>query len=136
MLARLGPTYILHRLGHHILTTSPTTPRSPSSTLWFLQVRAVGQHYCLPNPLTILDSLPSKGEWKGMVRRQVVAYWGGELRRQDAVLPSLTYLRASHMALATPSQLWTSCKGSQLEVRKATIQTRMLSGRYRTSHIM
>ena len=31
-----------------------------------------------------------------------------------------------------PLQLWTSCKGSELEVRKATIQARMPSGRYRT----
>ena len=36
------------------------------------------------------------------------------------------------MSLSTPSPLLTSCRGNSHEVRKATIQIRMLSGRYRT----
>ena len=60
------------------------------------------------------------------------AYWGARLRAEAAGLPSLSYLRTSHLTLSSSHPLWSSCRGSQHEVVKATVQARMLSGRYRT----
>ena len=36
------------------------------------------------------------------------------------------------MSLSSPSAIWSSCGSGQYEVRKAVVQARMLSGRYRT----
>jgi hypothetical protein len=131
MVARLGPESVLYRYGRHILA-NPPSPSAPASSPWFIQIRAICTEYGLPDPLYVLATAPSKGEWKGAARRQVLAHHGARLRAHAASLPSLTYLRSSHMSLSGPSPLWTSCKDSQHEVRKATIQARMLSGRYRT----
>ena len=47
-------------------------------------------------------------------------------------MPSLSFLRLSHMSLLSPSPILTSCSASQFECKKATVQLRMASGRYRT----
>ena len=132
MIARLGPASILHRLGVHILTNLTQKSRSPSSILWFTQVRQICQQYCLPDPLEVLSEPPTKGRWKAATQRAVLTYWGTKLRAEATLLPSLSHLRVSHMSLSSPSPLVTSSRGNSHEVRKATIQTRMLSGRYRT----
>ena len=132
MIARLGPESILHRLGVYILMNPPHISRSPSSSLWFLQVRQLCQQYSLPDPLEVLRNPPSKGIWKTSTHNMVVAHWGSILRAKAALLPSISHLRASHMSLTVPSPLLTTCGGNSHEVRKATIQIRMLSGRYRT----
>ena len=133
MVARLGPESILHRYGRHILAVTPSS--SSSSSPWFVQVRSVCEQYRLPDPLYVLATSPSKGEWKATVHRKVLDYWGEKLRAHAASLDSLMYFRATHMSLTHASPLWTSCDGSQHEVRKATVQARMVSGRYRTCWI-
>ena len=132
MVARLGPTTILHRLGVHILNNPPPVSRSPSSMLWFVQVRQICSQYHLPDPLEVLSEPPTKGAWKAATLKAVLCFWGTKLRADANLLPSLSHMRATHMSLSSPSPLLTSCTGNSHEVRKATIQIRMLSGRYRT----
>jgi hypothetical protein len=126
MLARLGPDSILHRLGRELLAN----PDAKAS--WFHQVRGWCQQYGLPDPLYVLANPPRKGEWSAAARLRVLDYWNQKLRAHAESLPSLSLLRAGHMSLARPSAIWTSCGSDQYEVRKATVQARMLSGRYRT----
>ncbi len=132
MLARLGPDSILHRHGRHILIQPKFSPPLISSQSWFIQVRALCEQYRLPDPLYVLANPPKKEEWKAHCRLRVTEYWAELLRQHAASLSSLEHFRASHMSLSRPSPLWGSCGSSQYEVRKATVQVRMLSGRYRT----
>ena len=67
-----------------------------------------------------------------MIRRAVVAFWDKKLKTEASTLPSVSHMRVSHMPLTVTSPLVTSCHGNPHEVRKAAIQLRMLSGRYRT----
>jgi hypothetical protein len=126
MLARLGPDSILHRLGRQLLA-DPN-----ASATWFHQVRGWCQRYDLPDPLYVLANPPRKGEWKAAARLRVLDHWTQKMRAHAASLPSLALFRASHMSLASPSPIWTSCGSDQFEVKKATVQARMASGRYRT----
>ena len=132
MIGRLGPSSILHRLGVHILSNPTHMPRSQTSSLWFLQVRQICLQYNLHDPLLILSHPPTKGTWRSIVRRAVVTFWDNKLKTEASTLPSISHLRLSHMPPAIISPLITSCHGNPHEVRKATIQLRMLSGRYRT----
>ena len=79
MVARLGPTSILHKLGVHILNNPPQQSRSPSSMLWFVQVRQICLQYCLPDPLQVLlenitwldkRNLPQKSNTAEISRRR------------------------------------------------------------------
>ena len=67
-----------------------------------------------------------------MIRRAVVAFWDNKLKTEASSLPSISHMGLSHMLLTVTSPLITTCHGNPHEVRKATIQLRMLSGRYRT----
>ena len=131
MVARLGPDSILHRYGRHILA-SPPSSCPPSSSPWFVQIRQVSQKYGLPDPLYVLANPPTKGEWKSKTKLLVLDYCAEQLRAEAAALDSLEHFRASHMSLRHPSPIWTSCGNNQYEVKKATVQARMFSGRYRT----
>ena len=129
---RLGPQSILHQHGCFILA-SPSPSSSCNSSSWFTQVRDLCSMYCLPDPFYVLHYPEAKRQWKKTVKLRVVEYWDHQLWDHAAGLQSsLPYFRASHMFLVTPSPLWTFCRGLQYEVRRATVQTRMVSGRYRT----
>ena len=128
MIARLGPSNILHEHGRHILL-SVNTGRS-----WFLTIRDVCLQYGLLDPLLILQSPPSKLSWKNLTKSKVVDWWEIKLRGEIEFLDSLKYFHASYMNLTTPHPLWSSA-GSPYEVRKAVIAARMVSGRYRTDRL-
>ena len=132
MVARQGPSAILHRYATFILSNPPSTGRSAASVPWFIQIRHLCMKYDLPDPLQVLAGPPTKSQWKNTCTKLVVSFWGTKLRNDASALPSLSHLRHSHMSLTTPSSLLTTCKGKGEEVRKLTVQLRMSSGRYRT----
>ena len=137
MIARLGPSHILHRHGCNALMSAEKNTRS-----WFLQVRELCQQYSLPDPLYLLQNPPPKSTFKREAHQKVVSFWNVKLRQAAAALPSLSLFRdglpplslfrAECMSLCKPHPIWTSAGSSPYEVRKATVQARMLSGRYRT----
>ena len=127
MIARLGPENILHLHGLHILSSQE---RQASS--WFIQVDDLCQQYSLPSPLHLLKNPPSKPSLKKLVRQKVLDWWTQKFRTAAAKLDSLYLFRANFMSLSRPHPIWTSAGCSSYEVRKATVQAKMLSGRYRT----
>ena len=120
----------LHQTNRSKPLCPPTS--SPSSSPWFVQVRQVCIQYKLPDPLFVLANCPSKREWKSASKLRVLDYWTERLRAKASSLSSLELFTASHMSLCRPSPIWTSCNSNQFEVKKATVQTGMGSGSYRT----
>ena len=131
MIARMGHSSLLHQHGSYVLARPSLSP-SCYSFSWFFQVRGLCERYGLPDPLFVLSYPDNKHQWKSCVKRQVLEHWGGRLRDHAAGLDSLEMFRASHMSLSKPSAIWTSCGSSGYEIKKATTQARMLSGRYRS----
>ena len=86
----------------------------------------------MPDPLHVLHHPPSKLSFKRQAKLRVLDWWNTKYRAEVASLPSLSMFRAECMSLAKPHPIWTSAGSSPYEVRKATVQARMLSGRYRT----
>jgi hypothetical protein len=130
MIANLGPEHILHKHGSFVLSDHT----SNSKFSWFRQVRTLCHRYSLPDPLYILQVPPSKEPFKRLAKQHVIDWWNVKLRTEaDPVnLPSLEHFRPHYMSLSSPHPIWTSARSSPYEIRKATVQARMLSGRYRT----
>ena len=128
MVARLGPTQILHRHATHtLLSCTPTKS-------WFELVRSICSLYSLPDPLLVLQNPSTKFAWKNLCKSRVIDWWEQHLRGQAALLPSLQLFKSAFMSLTTPHPIWTTAN-SPYEISKAVISARMLSGRYRTDYL-
>ena len=127
MISRLGPSHILHQLGVQALS-SP----SDYQCSWFHQLRDLCQDYSLPHPMTILSDPPTSVSFKNTCKKKVIDFWNQKLRESASRKDSLYLFKADFMSLTKPHPIWTSAGCSPFEVKKATVQARMLSGRYRT----
>ena len=127
MIARLGPSHILHQLGVQVLTAPSAHPSS-----WFLQLIDICQDYSLPDPLSLLSDPPTRISFKQTSKKKVLDFWNTKLRASASIKDSLVLFKADFMSLSRPHPIWTSAGSSSYEVKKATVQARMLSGRYRT----
>ena len=67
-----------------------------------------------------------------MIKKKILDYWEKKLRSDALNLPSLKYFHPHYYSLSSPHPLWTTAGSSPYEVKKAVVQARMLSGRYRT----
>ena len=126
MVGLLGPDNTLYQHGVYMLHHS--VPNS-----WFSCLRLTANKYSLPDPLQILVSPPPKMEFKAKVKAAIRSFWHAHLARESASLPSLRYLRIPFLPLgAGPHPVWWTCGSSASAVRAATVQSKMLSGRYRS----
>ena len=126
MIAHLGPTNILYQHGiyflHHSIQKS-----------WFSQLRSLSVQYSLPDPLQRLVSPSPKRQFKKTVTNAITVYWRNILIHQASSLSSLRCMRLNFLPLGLgPHPLWQTCKSSASAVRAATVQAKMLSGRYRS----
>ena len=126
MIARL-PGSILHQHALDFFSSKTISKKS-----WFHQVRDCCMLYGLPHPLDLLSYPIPKDQFKLYVKKKILSYWEIQLRDEAAALPSLKFFHAEYMSLKKPHPIWLTAGSSPAKVRKATIQARMLSGRYRT----
>ena len=66
-----------------------------------------------------------------MCKPRVTEHWLNILREQASKLVSLRFLKTDYLGLENCHPIFRFCPYSSWEVRKATIQMRLLSGRYR-----
>ena len=104
----------------------------PPTKSWFHQILELCEKYCLPSPMQLLESPLPKIQFKKLVKGKVVNFWENYLRAQAAPLTSLLYFKPLYMSLTTTHPIWSSAGSSPAKVTMASVQARMLSGRYRT----
>ena len=107
-----------------------------SKSSWFNQIRRWCLMYALPHPLTFLSHPPEKDEFKSLIKKKAISYWETRLRDEASSLTSLAAFKPTFMSLVRPHPLWVSAGSSPIQVTMATVQARMLSGRYRTGALM
>ena len=127
MISRLGPNNIMYKVAMQILSSPEKYKHS-----WFLKIRDISLQYSLPDPLVILSNPPSASSLKLKSQQKVLDYWQAKFREDVSQLDSLKMFKAEFMSLSHPHPIWTTCGSSPFETKKATVQARMLSGRYRT----
>ena len=103
-----------------------------SSNSWFTQIRDICLLYKLPHPIQLLKNQLSKENYKKLVKSHVVDHWEELLRAEAALLSSLTFFLPNFMSLTKPHPLWSTAESSPSKISMATVQARMISGRYRT----
>ena len=128
MVARLGPDHILHKRAVEVLSE----PSIPARVSWFAAIRDTMATYGLPHPHTILSTPPTKQQWTTMVHQAVLSHWQAKLVTEATALPSLSFLRATHLSLTRPHLLWSTCPSGPLPSRQAALMARLLSGRYQS----
>ena len=69
MVARLGASGVLNRMGRHALLTAG------NNKSWFIQVRHVTEKYGLLDPLLVLQQPLPKAQWKSTCRAAVTKFW-------------------------------------------------------------
>ena len=62
---------------------------------WFVDIRKLCVKYSLPDPYTVLDCPPSKGQWKSVVHKAVYVYWVDNLKWRASFYSSLEFLCVS-----------------------------------------
>ena len=129
MICRL-PENILHRHAVNYFTSATSSSKS-----WFSQIRALCLQYHLPHPLEQLKSPLQKTPYRNTVKKKVISYWEFLLRAESSSLESLTFFKPNFMSLTTPHPLWITAGSSPSKIAMATIQAKMLSGRYRTERL-
>ena len=129
MICRL-PENILHR---HAVNYFSSTTSSPKS--WFSQIRSLCLQYHLPHPLEQLRSPLLKATFRNTVKKKVISHWESVLRDEASSLDSLSWFKPSFMSLMTPHPLWITAGSSPSKIAMATIQAKMISGRYRTERL-
>ena len=127
MIARLGPSHILHQHGYSVLNS----PKPPKNS-WFYQMKTICQQYSLPDPILELKNPSTKTSFKSKTKSHVTDFWEQKLRTKAAKLDSLVNFRADYYSLSKPHPIWTAAGSNPYEVEKACVQAKMLSGRYRT----
>ena len=63
------------------------------------------------------------------------SYWRNELELRARKLDSLKYFKPAFLSLNSPHPIFTSLNGNPYENQKAKIQSRFISGRYRTESL-
>ena len=106
-----------------------------SSKSWFTQIRQLCIQYGLPHPLQLLNNPLSKGRLKSLVKTRITEYWQKLLSAEATALPSLAHFNPHMHQLSSPHPIWSAAASNPYEINKATILSRMISGRYRTERL-
>ena len=130
MIARLGPNNYLFAIGvfsiHNQITSS-----------WFWRLQELAVKYDLPSPLNILLSPKSKFTFKKLVKTKVVYFWRNFYIQSMKVKSSLHFLRSEFLPFGSgPHSVWLSCEGSETAIHAATIQAKILTGKYRDDKLL
>jgi hypothetical protein len=126
MICRL-PENILHTHAVNIFCSI-----TQSSKSWFLRIRELCLQYLLPHPLQLLTCPLPKEVFKNLIKKHVVNHWEQLLRHEAAGLDSLVFFDPSFMSLTKPHPIWTTAGSSPAKVAMASVQAKMISGRFRT----
>ena len=126
MISRLEEDNLLHVYAKEIFST-----KRCSKSSWFRQIEDICDLYSLPQPQTLFQDPPSKNRLKLLIRKKIISYWEQILRDEASALTSLTFFKPQYMSLSRPHPLFVSSGSSKFNVMKASVQAKMLSGRYR-----
>ena len=120
----------LHTHARHVLVSQKSSCKS-----WFLHIRQLCLLYELEHPIILLNNPPPKARFKAFVKERITTHWENILKGEAAELPSLKYFVAENACLSSPHLIWTTATTTSHETRKATILSRMASGRFRSEYM-
>ncbi len=109
-----------------------TSVKSHTSKSWFTRCEKVLIKYNLPSICDVLDSKPSKEEWKRVCKEAVNSLWTNQLQQEARTKSSLQFLNLADCSTRTPHACWASIGASAREVQKANTKIKLTVGTYLT----
>ena len=94
------------------------------------QIIQVLHQYNLPDIVALKQNIPSKNEWKTAINRTVTKYWTESLVRDSFSKSTLRFLAVGRISGGCVHPVRRTVENSIVDVRKAVIKTRMLTGTY------
>jgi len=100
------------------------------SISWINQSKKLLRQYNLPSIFALLNSTPSKAEWKTTVKKAVMEFWEKELKEAAQNKSSLQYLNLNKCSLRKVHPVWGSNLTDPLAIQRATVKAQLLVMRY------
>ena len=97
---------------------------------FFYKIIQVLHQYNIPDIVTLKQNIPSKNEWKTAINRTATKYWTESLVRDSYSKSTLRFLAVGRISGGCVHPVWRTTENSVVDVRKAVIKTRMLTGTY------
>ena len=101
-----------------------------NSPSWFSLVRRTLMKYELPSALQLLEDPIPKNQWKKLLDTKMNEKWHNLQREEKVSKSSLKYLSTKFCQIGSAHLLWKSVGSNPLDVQKASVKARILTGSY------
>ncbi|CAG2216647.1 unnamed protein product [Mytilus edulis] len=86
--------------------------------------------YDLPSINYLQKNLPKRDIWKEEIKKKVNQYWNAQLKSEARNKTSLKNMNIENLEIGKTAQVWNLQNQPRLELRKAIIKARMMTGAY------
>ncbi|MEW8547950.1 MAG: hypothetical protein AB2693_30965 [Candidatus Thiodiazotropha sp.] len=104
--------------------------KDESDKSWFMSIRKTLKQYNLPSIFQLLNTPPSKTEWKKLlndaVHSAIEASWKLDIKSK----PSLKYVNADSLKIGKSHHVWATVRSSIHDNRRAQLKCKLLTGTY------
>lgn len=100
------------------------------SNSWFIYAKNILDFYDFPSIFNLIDEIPSKLNWKKLVKEKVVSYWKQQVTLESKDKSSLKHLNSKPFEVNTVHNIWDNAGYDIISVMKATIKIKLVSGVY------
>ena len=103
--------------------------KDENSHSWTVRIILLLRKYQLPTAYDLLNSPPTKYQWKKQLKSRIHQYWTKSLYESVRDMSTLRNLTAS-VKIGIPHKVWTHANLERMDIMRASIKVKMMVGRY------
>jgi hypothetical protein len=120
-----SPDSIMYQIGLRQLAV-----KEASSNSWFVFMSGVTALYDLPSPHELFETAIPKARWKTLVKKHVYNFYQQQLHQTARSKSTLVNLHTDILSLQQPSLLLSTVRCSMMDVMRARVHLRLITGTY------
>jgi hypothetical protein len=94
------------------------------------RLKAVLHKYGLPKPDELIETVPTKQQWKITVKDAIQKYWEEKWEKEKSEKSTMKFLDIKKKPIGNPHQIWNLAPKTTLEVRKAEVKAKLITRTY------
>ena len=94
------------------------------------RLKAVLHKYGLPKPDELLETVPTKQQWKITVKDAIQKYWEEKWEKEKSEKSTMKFLDIKKKPIGNPHQIWNTAPKTTIEVRKAEDKATLITRNY------
>ena len=94
------------------------------------RLKAVLHKYGLPKPDELLETVPTKQQWKITVKDAILKYWEEKWEKKKSEKSTMKFLDIKKKPVGNPHQILYLAPKTTLEVRKAKVKAKLITRTY------